>query len=1210
MNHCQDRNRILEKKWIGQSIRFNRKLLPEYFRIDEKTLADFSRFAAEYGKQISYFNFHNRPDGDWAPFFRDDPTICLLFLQSLDTESWTAKAAEMLQLVDKTKDEGVKLSALKSLVAMSSGMFAEIEQSVSNIHVYASFYEQLKKYITNRLSHYFLIVTETSRKLDKEFKWRNPSVANFTNEFGDYWRYGKAFTFPETKDWAKDITLTIGQNIYKIIHDIELLKKETEVFLNTEVLTEGNIKPHIALFIAFSDLYYHAQKKLNHISERHLVHYFYNILGMAPMKGNSDSLYLNFITAAGSGSLELDTNTQFNYAVTEDGTPVYFELTQPLSIHEGSIKQVAGVNLSDTPWKGSFMDLSQGGTAVFDLKEVDARKENAVIGFEVASQFLVLEEGDRRITFDFYLSRIESIRLKEKINNRYFAYSIEKLNELISNGWSCFYSSEPGMMPVEENSLQVFFKTGTDPDRLILRFDVLLKRYELPLISPDPENPEGDAILKFVLTPKGLDVYNIFRDLGFSDPKLNIAVIGIKNLIIQNEFGVFENDRPFEPFGSKPIIGSSLYIGHKNLFLKPLKELIINLEWHDLPDDRGGFKTYYKDYTGIDNNSSFKARLSHLVDKTWLPLENKQVVDLFTGVPSGSGYNNDAISLIRRMNEIDVPSMALDTESRILGPIKEYDIASTDGFIRMELCYPDVCFGHDEYPELLQREAFRSVKEKKEPKIINAPYTPSLKNISLEYKANIEVGQWGEKISFKKLHPFGSEEVKGPGNWAILPYFPEGGSFFIGLDPLLSAKEISLLFRISNQSSRYRDDNVEGFALSVLDQANWQPLAPDKITGDSTQKLQQTGILKIQLPEMQVAPNVYDGQSIWLRFDLKDMYTGVFIENIHLNAGLATRDHYLDVYSKPVPEHTIKELTIPVVQIEAVEQHYPSFGGRNPESEDLFRFRVSERIRHKARAVSTRDMEALLLAQFPEIQSLKCLSHLNTEFAFQPGAITVVVIPGEHEVPDALERYFPKEQLMRMQNYLNQRALSGMKISVINPVYEKIRLKFHVRFRKGYDERLSVKRLHQRIMDFLDPWKSRKIITLGGAIPVTTILNAIELEDYVDFVTNFSAFHIVDGQIINVSTAQSNNMVIKPKYPVSVLIPDNNHKLLSFNDAIATDKPGINDMMIGNDFLISMNLANADAGLGFDRLEKTFRVPAQSGDTKTGNDTFTLYLKD
>jgi hypothetical protein len=102
-----------------------------------------------------------------------------------------------------------------------------------------------------------------------------------------------------------------------------------------------------------------------------------------------------------------------------------------------------------------------------------------------------------------------------------------------------------------------------------------------------------------------------------------------------------------------------------------------------------------------------------------------------------------------------------------------------------------------------------------------------------------------------------------------------------------------------------------------------------------------------------------------------------------------------------------------------------------------------------------------------------------------------------------------------MQDYLKSKLITGMNVSIVNPVYERIRIKFNVKFKSGYNENSSLNRLHDRINTFLNPWTSDKIISYGGLIPSSVILNEIELDDSVDFVTNFSAFHIVNNEIIN-----------------------------------------------------------------------------------------------
>ena len=854
------------------------------------------------------------------------------------------------------------------------------------------------------------------------------------------------------------------------------------------------------------------------------------------------------------------------------------------------------------------MNHSNTDVAIYDL--FNSHTHDVELGFELSSECLILEEGERRLTFDFSIDRIEMIRIKEMINKSHPPFELVKLNEIIAGAWSISYSNTIGFQKVDATAVAIYFHGDNEIETMKLRFDILIRKHELPFIPLEKDNIRNEATLKFCLTKEGANLYTIFRDISFSNASLDIAVIGIKNLIISNDYGPLPIGLPFEPFGTRPKLGSNFFVGHKNLFLKPLNELNINIAWHNLPLHENGFKGYYKAYQDIDDNSSFKAKLSFLKDKNWIPTENKQVIDLFTGVPSDSSYENNAVSVIRRLNEIDIQSLGMNLESRIIGPLLEFSNASTDGFIKMELCYPIASFGHDQYLELVQKAAFKSSKIKGEPELINEPYTPSIKSISLEYKSRLEIGGQGNKIKFRKFHPFATESIETDSKWTLLPHIPGAGSFFIALNPLLNGKEISLLFKLRYYGESEHNELMQGHRISYLDKNNWIELPSERITDDSTRRFQSTGILKLKLPEIIPNENTFDGESIWLRFDLPFGNIGCSIENVHLNALLLHRESHMLGNSDVVPEFSIDSLKNAIVQIDRIEQPYKSFGGQKPESEDNFRLRASERIRHKARGISNKDIEQILLGHFTDIQSLKCMNHLDPNINFTPGHITIVVVPKGSQEINEIERYFPKEELLLMENYLINKALAGTTISVVNPVYEKIRLKFNVKFRNGFNERLAIKKLHDKIITFLNPWTSDKLIEQGGLIPSTVILNEIELEAYVDYITNFSVFHIVDNQIINLNTAQRNDLVISAKSPFSVLIPDIEHKLLPFNDKITTDKPGINDMMIGNDFLIKTNSDVTNSGLGFDVLEKTFKLSTSNDNNEREKHIFTLYLKE
>ena len=55
---------------------------------------------------------------------------------------------------------------------------------------------------------------------------------------------------------------------------------------------------------------------------------------------------------------------------------------------------------------------------------------------------------------------------------------------------------------------------------------------------------------------------------------------------------------------------------------------------------------------------------------------------------------------------------------------------------------------------------------------------------------------------------------------------------------------------------------------------------------------------------------------------------------------------------------------------------------------------------------SIQDIENILLGEFPEIQNLKCLCHLDKNLEFKPGSILVVTVPQDNKDEISYERYF------------------------------------------------------------------------------------------------------------------------------------------------------------------------------------------------------------
>ncbi len=129
--------------------------------------------------------------------------------------------------------------------------------------------------------------------------------------------------------------------------------------------------------------------------------------------------------------------------------------------------------------------------------------------------------------------------------------------------------------------------------------------------------------------------------------------------------------------------------------------------------------------------------------------------------------------------------------------------------------------------------------------------------------------------------------------------------------------------------------------------------------------------------------------------------------------------------------------------------------------------RVSERLRHKHRAVTVSDYERLVLENYPQIHKVKCISHTgiitgknnNKKYSETlPGNVTMVTMPDliNNTAANPLRPYTSIGLLTEMQTYLqnlntpfvvsnlNNQQLN--RLHVTNPQFEEVQFDFAVTF--------------------------------------------------------------------------------------------------------------------------------------------------------------------
>jgi hypothetical protein len=275
-------------------------------------------------------------------------------------------------------------------------------------------------------------------------------------------------------------------------------------------------------------------------------------------------------------------------------------------------------------------------------------------------------------------------------------------------------------------------------------------------------------------------------------------------------------------------------------------------------------------------------------------------------------------------------------------------------------------------------------------------------------------------------------------------------------------------------------------------------------------------------------------------------------------------------YEQPLPGGSIDRLREPDARIATIEQPYSSFGAKPTEQPNLFDTRVSERLRHKNRALSAWDYERLVLHRFSQIYKAKCLSIA--------GGVDVVVIPDIREIhpSNAFAPKAPANLLADIQAYLSERAPAAARIRVRNAKYVSVQVRLGVRFRAGIDEGFAQRRLNDDLVRFLSPWAfdDGAELMIGGRIYANSILDFADRRDYVDFVAEIKLFRSVNGKdfdLLPPPLPAVGDYQVATDHPDQVLVAAKQHYFDIIQDTgfQQTSFTGINYMRIELDFIVA-----------------------------------------
>jgi hypothetical protein len=421
------------------------------------------------------------------------------------------------------------------------------------------------------------------------------------------------------------------------------------------------------------------------------------------------------------------------------------------------------------------------------------------------------------------------------------------------------------------------------------------------------------------------------------------------------------------------------------------------------------------------------------------------------------------------------------------------------------------------------------------------PYNPVLQSIGLCYRATASYTASSiadpdtEALQWLHIAPFGDAQqhvtTSTDGSVYVLPQLVSAGSIgqaqgslFIGMQGAIPGDVVSLLCQVMEGSEDpLANPPEEHVHWHYLKGNNWKELNKDAVN-DGTDQLKRSGIIAITLPgDADNANTLLDPGYLWVRAAVTTLPEGVSkIMGIHANAIAVTRLLIANNAAANLvqPAGSIAKMEAPDGKVKKVNQPYASFGGRAVESGNEYYLRVSERLRHKDRAVTVWDYEHLVLQQFPEIYKAKCLNHTKLTGSgnsidyneVAPGWVTLITIPNLQQRNDAdpLKPFTKAATLDAIADFLKARTSCHVQLVTAQPQFEEVRLSATVVLAEGYEDiNYYGALLQQELTQYLSPWAfgGGTSLDFGGSLHKSVLIDFIEERPYVDYITDVKLYH-------------------------------------------------------------------------------------------------------
>ncbi|MBC7913228.1 MAG: hypothetical protein H7Y07_03805, partial [Pyrinomonadaceae bacterium] len=906
---------------ISQKERLIPALNPDNIHISDKDLPDLLRYVTRISEYFNYYNLANRPDGNWAAFFKSDLHVLSILISKFDLPAHINHFFKLEMQLKRSINDGEMVEITAEIFAFVFDLSLQLNEILDNLkNAQSAELFPADDEIGNNLKEELLKLCHYNQEAHASFgKWfipehrfQNLGIRNRGEEIAPLLKNAKG-----TRKQTLILFNYLKSQFDSLGSKFNTLYGASVFYLNKSNPESVQYPPQIAMMMAFIELYSLLKSPLNKLTRNHLDLYYKQILDLKYQEATPDSIHIVFEAVPRVQEVTLFTGEELRGTIKHSKEQLIYALNEDVTVTHARINELKTIYVSEKQGdEAGELAVSEnkefriyradnshnkrwavmGEDPVNKAKE-DTTMEAAELGLLIASPILYQPYGRREIELQIYLEKqsFDSLAAYFRDSNKKTEYNSDLAYRFLANAFIIHLTGPSGWFIPKKN------KVSLDAVEKCVRVKIALEAIDEEIVIYNPLLHGMDHQIKWpafklmINNNAGRNALTFLRKMAMTRITVNAKVSGNHVLNLQNTNGPLSTSNPFQPFGPLAPVGSYLEIRNTNIFNRYTQNASVNLEWEGLPQIPGGWETYYRAYDTNIKNNSFKVKLSTEKAKR-IKTTQADEFNLFETERNARG--EEVLSDRTFLKDIDVKKWELTNNLLFNKDTLPAGKTVPDGVIRMELISPSDGFGHHAFSNIIPQVLLANAKwygAKRE--LPQVPLSPVLRAISIDYELEEttilnnppELDPLDLSLKLLHLYPFGFKEIY-PLNinfeYLFFPDFNYDQNLFIGLTGILPGQELSILFELEEDGLSNTAKNSEPVKWSSLYNNEWFLLDDDYILNDSTNNFMNTGIVKILIPEQINTGNTIMSSSLyWLRaFKPSSREEGLKVTGVYLNA--------------------------------------------------------------------------------------------------------------------------------------------------------------------------------------------------------------------------------------------------------------------------------------------------------------------------------------